>query len=38
MTLEDTTLPFLAQDCRQDFGSSEGDTIYQQTEGRFGAW
>lgn len=37
MTLEDTTLPFLAQDCRQAFGPTEGDTIYQQTEVRFQA-
>ena len=37
MTLKETTLPFLAQDCRQDFGHTEGDTLYQQTEARFQA-
>ena len=35
MTLKETTLPFLAQDCRQAFGPTEGDTLYQQTEARF---
>lgn len=37
MTLEDTTLPFLAQDCRQAFGPTDGDIVYQQTEVRFQA-
>lgn len=37
MTLKETTLPFLAQDCRQAFGPTEGDTLYQQTEARFQA-
>ncbi len=38
MTLKETTLPFLAQDCRQAFGPHRGgDTLYQQTEARFQA-
>ena len=37
MTLKDTTLPFLDQDCRQALGPTEGDTLYQQTEARFQA-
>ena len=37
MTLKDTTLPFLDQDCRRAFGPTEGDTLYQQTEARFQA-